>query len=230
MINITQGKDAKDLAANVQRFREGITERRILVREIVFDYNKNKNTLQTRVEGPTQLGLTSTFLDKTSEQFDKLHNEVIQPLIKKIKATFSLRINVDATGEFSFDNINIVFKFDCRGKGKVRDIFYLPFKTLIPFTEYIDYISLRGNDYNLAVIEAEVNLHLLDLTDVIVQPINGPKAEIQWYEFVMEAVARAKEEYKIDIVLPVSEGEVTWNIPHSRKLHILEHIGEKVTN
>ncbi len=72
------------------------------------------------------------------------------------------------------------------------------------------------------VIEAEVNVNKIDLLDILDNPIVGPTARAQWYSFVAEASNEAKKEYKLDVIIPVKEGEVTWEIPHRRRMQYIE--------
>lgn len=208
--------------SKLKGFCESIRESGVLVRELEVEYHKKNNVVLTRVDGETSLALTNSFLDSIADQMIQLRQEILLPLIKSVNHNFILKMEIDAKGNFSFDNLTIVFKIDCKKRGTLHDTFRIPFKILIPFTEYIDYLSLRGNEYELSVIEAEVNVGKEDLLDVLEMPLAGPVAKEQWYNFIVEAVKEAETEYKLDVVIPVREGEVYWAVPQRKKLQLRE--------
>lgn len=199
-----------------------IRQENVLVREMEFEYHAKNDSLVTRGDGVTSLSLTTAFLDSISLQLQQLHDEVILPLIEQVDANFTLKVKVNSAGVFSFDDLKVIFKIDCLKRPSIAETFRNAFKVLIPFTEYIDYISLRGRDFEITVIETEMNLNKIDLLDVLEMPIVGEKAKKQWFNFAMEASKEAKKEYKLDVVIPVNEGEVTWEIPHRRRLQHIE--------
>ena len=199
-----------------------IRNENVMVKEMEFDYNEKNNTLITRAEVATSFSLSTPFIDSIEQQLNQLREEIIVPLINQVKFNFTLKIKVDTSGKFLFDDMAIIFKIDCKKRESLHDTFRVPFRVLIPFTEYIDFLSLRGRKYELAVIEAEVNVNRIDLLDILENPIVGPTAKAQWYNFAVEAINEAKKEYKLDVIIPVKEGEVTWQIPHRRRLQHIE--------
>lgn len=208
--------------SQLQGFCDSIQDIGILVRRLEIEYLRKNKMVLTRADGQTSLSLTDSFLDSVSDQLKQLRQEVLLPLIKLVKYNFTLIIEVDSTGKFIFEDLKIVFKIDCKKRGTLHDTFREPFRILIPFTEYIDFISLRGHNHELAVIEAEVNIGKMDLLDVVDMPLAGPVAKEQWYSFVIEAAKEAESEYKLDVVIPVHDGEVTWHVPQRKKLTLRE--------
>lgn len=203
-------------------FYQRIRQEHILVQEIVYEYHRKNNTIITRVVGVNTLSLTDSYIEDMAGEFAKLRQEIIVPLISMCKHNFELKIKVDAKGHVNLDDIQIIFKMECKRNCPIAEKFRLPFKVLIPFSEYIDYVSLRGRDYELSVVEAEVNVNKFDLLGVIEEPLYGPAATALWYSFMVEAAEEAKKEFKLDVLVPVHEGEVTWNIQHSRKIQLRE--------
>ncbi|MEK5071752.1 hypothetical protein [Sporosarcina sp. FSL K6-1508] len=227
MVKESSSNSYYDQEGEISQFCERIREKNILAREMEFEYKWRANNLITRVDGTTTLALTPAFMDSVSQQLDLLYKEVITPLIERVQSNFVLTVKIDALGHFSLDDLKITFKIDLKQHVSLHESFRIPFRILIPFSEYIDYLSLRGQGHNLKVIEAEVNINKLDLLDVIDCPIAGPKAKEQWLAFAIEATAEAKKEHSINVIIPVSEGEVTWEIPHRRRMQHVEFLHKK---
>lgn len=206
---------------NVTSICDRIISENIMIEEVSIEYKKGTERLFIRADGNTALSLTSTFTQSIQEQMLVLRNEIVMPLVFKFKHNFTLTAKVDSTGNLNFEELHIEFHMDCRKKFNVHETFRMPFKVLIPFTEFIDYLNLRGHEYELRVIHAEINISQIDLLAILKNPVVGDKAKAQWYAFIMEAEQEAQKEYKLDVVIPVSEGEVTWNIPHNRKLQFI---------
>ncbi len=219
----TKKNSPKNQSMNITNICERIVNENIMIEEVSIEYKRATERLVTRADGRTALSLTSTFTQSIQEQMLLLRNEIVMPLVFKVKHNFTLTAKVDSTGNLNFDELHIEFRLDCRKRYNTHETFRVPLKVLVPFTEYIDYLNLRGHDYELSVIHAEVNISQIDLQSVLEQPIRGDKAQAQWYSFIMEAEQEAQKEYKLDVVIPVSEGEVTWNIPHNRKLQFIEN-------
>lgn len=199
-----------------------IQQEKIVVTEMVYEYQKRTKSLVSRADGHTSSSLTDSYVEDISQQFSKVQHEIIKPLVKLINHNFAVYFQVRPNGEVNLDELKIVMKVECKRGCSMMERFRTPFNILIPFSEYIDYLHIRGNDYDVSVIEAEVNLNVLDLMDIIEMPLAGPTARSQWYAFMVEAVEEAKKDYKLDVVIPVHEGEVTWNIPHSRRIQLKE--------
>lgn len=209
-------------SAVLPTFYQRIRQENVLVQEVQFEYHRKNNTLMSRVEGITSLALTESYHTEMAKQYENLRKELLTPLIELVKHNFTMKFKVDSSGIILDDGIQIIFKMDCIHGNTLVEKFQSPFKVLLPFVEYIDYLSLRGREYELAVIEGEVTIDKIDLLDVIQKPIVGPTAKAQWLAFIVEAAEEAKKDYKLDVVIPVHDGEVTWEIPYSRRLQFRE--------
>lgn len=202
----------------IPTFCDNIRKSRVLVTEIEADYNFKRDTLIIRGKGGSGRGLslTPSFLDSIHTELTEFVNEFVIPLVGFARYNFTLKSKVDSHGSLVLSDLQIIFKVDCKKQASIAEKFQQSFRILIPFTEYIDYISLRGGEYEVQVVEAEVNLSAEDLLEVIEMPIVGPTAKKQWIEFAVFATREAAKEYKLDVVIPVSDGEVTWDVQIDR--------------
>lgn len=207
---------------NINPISEYIKNENILIDEVTIEYKKGRDCLVTHANGQTSLRVTPDYTKAVTNQITMLRNDIVIPLVRKVNSNFTVTAKVDQTGTLNLDELRLDFHVDCKKKFNTHETFRIPFKILLPFAEYIDYVNLVGHKHELAVIHAEVNVSHLELMDVIEQPIVGPKVKEQWFAFIMEAEKEASKEYKLNVVIPVSEGEITWKIPHNRKLQFFE--------
>lgn len=195
----------------------------LMVEEISVEYRKGSKNLITRAKGKTSMSLSPSFSKALNTQLATLRNTIVFPLVNQVKHNCKVIVKTDEYGNLNFNELRIEFNLDCKKKWNTHETFRIPFKVLVPFTEYIDYVNLLGHDYELSAIHAEMNVSQLDLLEVLEDPIEGPRAKAQWYAFIMEAEEEAKKEYRLDVMIPVSEGEVTWDIPYSRSIQFIEN-------
>ena len=175
-----------------------------------------------------ELSLTPSFLASIQVELNQFINDYVIPLIRFTRHNFTLKCKVDSKGNLLFSTLQITFKIDCKKRApiSIREKFVQVFRIMIPFTEYIDYISIRGGEYEVQVVEAQVNLSGEDLLEVLEMPLSGPTAKEQWMHFAYQATSEAKKEYKIDVVIPVLEGEVKWDVIKNRTVQQVISFGK----
>ena len=107
-------------------------------------------------------------------------------------------------------------------KTSVKKIFEVPFKVLSPFADYTNSLSVRGHNYNLSVIEAELILSLEDFIEVVNCPIIGPRIETQWTSFATKVFREGKKQYQLNVTIPCIDGELVWDI--KEKQIFIQHL------
>lgn len=188
-----------------------IREKGIHFREIELDFRKKSKKLVARFRGGRSLQLSSSFFDKVDEQLEALEMQVLNKMRKKMECTFVMTIKVDTNGNFSFDNIDLTLKVDC-GHGKTAyQVFNAPFHTFLPFAGYIGELSIRGRDYQVTVMQANVYASLEELEDIVNFPIKMERVESQWMTIVPKILKDVRTESIYDIELPCFDGTIVWD-------------------
>ena len=214
----------------IPTFCDNLRKGKVMVTEIEADYNYKRSTLLMRGTGGSgkELSLTPSFLASIQVELNQFIDDYVIPLIRFTRHNFTLKCKVDSKGNLLFSTLQITFKIDCKKRApiSIREKFVQVFRIMIPFTEYIDYISIRGGEYEVQVVEAQVNLSGEDLLEVLEMPLSGPTAKEQWMHFAYQATSEAKKEYKIDVVIPVLEGEVKWDVIKNRTVQQVISFGK----
>lgn len=190
-------------------------ERYLLTRiELKYKYKTNSlNVGGTAVEMKSY-ALTNAYYDMLENQ---LHNlkKLIAPTVHALKTNFTMQIDIDDKGMFNLDLVKIRIKLDFPrplNKVSVKKIFAVPFKVLSPFADYTNSLSVRGHNYNLSVIEADLILSLEDFIEVVKYPIIGPRIETQWTSFATQVSREGKKQYQLNVTIPCVDGELIWDI------------------
>lgn len=205
-------------------FRE-IERTGLLVREIEIVYRKKNDVLLIHPGGLTSMSLSDEFINQIKTQFNKLIDNVVMPLIKFTKESFTLSMKVNARGQFSFDTMTICFKPDAKKGLTTIARFHKAFRLFAHFAEHLEFFSVSGRKYSITNINATAVLNIEDLHEIIEQPTIPPKLRAQWFNFISEAEAETKKQFSLDIQIPCFEGEVVWQTRNNYvRLHHLENL------
>lgn len=194
----------------------------ILFNRIELEYKRKTKTLQVKGTGTKDipLALTSSYYDSLEKQVDNLKKQ-ISPLVHSLKSNLIVVVKVTRQGKLLLDSLNIIIKVDFPKDEKLLTTFSEPFRVLPQFADFTDFISVRGHQYQLAVIEATINISLEDFVYVLEGNVVGPKTRKQWLDFATAVYKEGSKQYNLNITVPCVEGELIWDV--KEKQIFLQH-------
>ena len=80
-----------------------------------------------------------------------------------------------------------------------------------PFTDYVKELSVRGQNYELSVLETEINIGLDDMLEILANPSVNRTSEQRWHDFSVIAYRKAKKQFRLNVVMPIIDGQFTWD-------------------
>lgn len=192
-------------------------EEQYLLTSIDLKYIHKTKRLQIGGTGTGEmksLAVTPAYYDMLENQLENL-KKIITPAVKKLKSNFVMTVHINQQGVFDLEYLDtrITLNFPkYTSTDSLNSIFKDCFRVIRPFALYTNSLSVRGHQYRLAVIEADLTLSLEDFLEVIAEPLISPRTEQQWLSFATKVFREGRKQYQLNVTLPCLDGELVWDI------------------
>lgn len=183
----------------------------LLFTSIEIEYKRKSSTLYTRGDGNYDFSLTNSYYNQVEQQLVKFKEHIILPLINKLNCSFLLTIDVLQNGKLNLETLQLELRVECpKGLGYLQTL-EEAFRVMMPFTDYISNLYVKGHRHELAVVRSEMNISSEDLIETIIHPQVDDFIQKQWHDFGIIAYREAKQQYQLNVKIPFTYGEFTWD-------------------